>query len=121
MLSIAAFVIYAHILHAPFVFDDVTIRDNPAVHAISLFEVFGVLVDDSLDRGIGYFTFALNFYFGGLDTFGYHLTNLFVHIFSAWLIFWLLATTLKLPCLNMNPGTTAGMAVTRTNSLSSPR
>ena len=77
-LEVVALVLYANILHAPFVFDDVTIRDNASIHVDSISELVGVLFDDSLDRRIGYFTFALNFYFGGLDTFGYHLANVLI-------------------------------------------
>ena len=91
--------LYINIFHAPFVFDDVTIRDNARIHVDSLSELFGILFDSTHDRRIGYFTFALNFYVGGLDTYGYHLVNHLLHLISGGLVFWLVSTTLKLPRL----------------------
>jgi len=38
----------------------------------------------------------LNFYLGGLNTFGYHLVNVVIHIINGWLIFWLVLKTLSL-------------------------
>lgn len=99
VLELTGFLVYFNILHAPFVFDDISFRDTPTIHADSLSKLFGVLVDDSMDRRIGYFTFAANFYLGGLNTFGYHLVNVLIHILNGWLIFWLVANTLKLPRL----------------------
>ena len=77
--------------------DDVSIRDSAYVHVKTLSQLFTVLVLEGTDRRVGYFTFALNFYLGGLDTFGYHLTNILIHILNGWLIFWLIRKTLMLP------------------------
>ena len=38
-------------------------------------------------RPIAYLTFALNFYLGGVNVFGYHLTNLLVHFLSSMFLF----------------------------------
>ena len=90
------FLIYSNILHAPFVYDDVSIRDQAYVHVKNLSELVRILLYAPTSRRIGYFTFALNFYLGGLDPFGYHLTNVLIHILNGWLIFWLIFRTLGL-------------------------
>lgn len=99
LLAVVSFVLYYKILHAPFVFDDtINIRDKAGVHVKTISELFGVFFDETIEkRRIGYFTFALNFLISGLDTFGYHLTNVLIHILSGCLIFWLVLITLTLP------------------------
>jgi len=42
-------------------------------------------------------SFALNYYFGGLDTFGYHLVNVIIHILNGLTLFLLSYTILTLP------------------------
>jgi hypothetical protein len=44
-------------------------------------------------------SFALNYYFGGSDVFGYHLVNILIHIAVAFTFFLLARTTLNLPVL----------------------
>ena len=51
--ALAVFLIYSNILHAPFVFDDVTFRDNSVLHAQSWSDLVQVLLDGSLERRIG--------------------------------------------------------------------
>ena len=97
LLAAAVVIVYSNVLDAPFVFDDVTIRDKAFLHTETFLEAVGVLFDDSSDRRIGYMTFALNFWLHGLNTLGYHLVNLVIHILCGWLIFWLVHRTLTLP------------------------
>ena len=95
--AFTVFLLYGNTLHAPFAFDDLTaIRDNPHVHAHNLRQLAAVLVDGAIDRHVGMFSFALNFYLSDVDTFGYHLTNLLIHIANGLLVFWLVAQTLRL-------------------------
>jgi len=44
-------------------------------------------------RYFGYLTFALNYRLGGLEVFGYHLTNILIHIGSSVLVYELVALT----------------------------
>ncbi len=101
LLATAAIIVYSNVLDAPFMFDDVTIRDEAFLHAETFTEAVGVLFDDSSDRRVGYMTFALNFWLHGLNTLGYHLVNLILHILSGWLVFWLVHRTLTLPLVEM--------------------
>jgi tetratricopeptide (TPR) repeat protein len=96
LLAAAAVIVYSNTLNAPFMFDDVTIRDKAFLHAESFGEAVGVLFDDASDRRVGYMTFALNFWLHGLNTLGYHVVNLIIHILCGWLIFWLVGRTLDL-------------------------
>jgi hypothetical protein len=50
-------------------------------------------------RLVGYFSFALNYYFGGVDVKGYHLVNLFIHIVNACLVYFLALLTFRTPYL----------------------
>ncbi|MDY6851797.1 MAG: hypothetical protein SV487_06965, partial [Thermodesulfobacteriota bacterium] len=102
LLALVSLILYYNILHAPFVFDDtINIRDKAGIHVKTVSELFGVFSDETIEkRRVGYFTFALNFLIGGLDTFGYHLTNVLIHILSGCLVFWLVLTTLTLPKAN---------------------
>jgi tetratricopeptide (TPR) repeat protein len=95
-LTTITFLIYSHVLHAPFVFDDASIRDNASLQARSLSDLWGILWHSSGGRELGDLTFALNFYVGGVQTFGYHLINISIQIVNGWLIFWLLHKTLTL-------------------------
>lgn len=52
-----------------------------------------------IQRPLSYFTFALNYYSGGLDPFGYHLTNLAIHYFAAVFLFLFIKKTLLLPVI----------------------
>ncbi|MBI4844705.1 MAG: tetratricopeptide repeat protein [Nitrospirae bacterium] len=92
-----AFLLYSNILHAPFIFDDVSFTENPAVHISSLSGLFDILTAGGIDRRVGLAAFALNFYFGELDPFGYHLFNIIVHILNAAALFYLARLTLSLP------------------------
>lgn len=54
---------------------------------------------DNLYRPVPMFTFALNWYFGGSDVFGYHIVNLIIHILAAIGIFFLISSLYDTPRL----------------------
>ncbi len=85
--------IYSEVLrHGVFLFDDfVYVIGNPLITDLSSTNI-------SDPRQLGYFTFALNYTFGGEDPFGYHLVNVLIHIVNSLLVFSLimsLVTALK--------------------------
>ena len=49
-----------------------------------------------LYRPIACLSFALNWYFGGADTTGYHAVNISIHILNAWLLFLVINTLLRI-------------------------
>ncbi|MGZ6239263.1 MAG: tetratricopeptide repeat protein [Syntrophales bacterium] len=52
-----------------------------------------------LTRPVSYLSLAINYYFGGLETFGYHLINFIVHYVTAIFLFLFILDTLRLPLL----------------------
>ncbi len=91
--------LYSNILTAEFVYDDVVFRDNPKVHVTRLGQIFDIIIEPESWRRVGLATFALNFYLGGLDPFGYHLVNVFIHSLNGFLLFLVTLKTLTLPSL----------------------
>jgi len=102
ILAGVATLLYLNSFRVPWQFDDrPNITNNPSVH----FHTFSIdhlsrLLAFSFSESIrlfSYFTFALNFYFGGLNVFGYHLINLLIHITTGAFVFWFVLLTLRLP------------------------
>jgi protein O-mannosyl-transferase len=100
LVLLAGLVAYGNTLHVPFVFDDhSSIVDNPVIKNLDNFLA-------SLDgyrynprRVIGYLTFALNYRFGGLDVFGYHLVNLGIHLAASLLVYTFILILAQTPYL----------------------
>jgi len=81
VLSLFTFAIYSNVLHGPFIFDDgMYIVENHQIREISL-------LWPPSPRSLTFLTFAWNYSLGGLDTFGYHLFNVVVHILCSALVF----------------------------------
>jgi tetratricopeptide (TPR) repeat protein len=98
--------IYSNTFNAPFQFDDApNIVDNPAIKDFQYFsdtsraESIDVANNKALfkTRYIGYLTFALNYRLHGLDVTGYHLVNIFIHMFNSLLLYRLMTLTLRTP------------------------
>ncbi len=81
-LSVAVF--YLNIFRAPFVFDD----EFRIVNEIKIRALNNFLPSKELlkPRAIVDFTFALNYKLNGLNVFGYHLTNVLIHILNGFLV-----------------------------------
>ena len=102
ILALLSTFLYLNSFQVPWQFDDrPNIVDNAVVHlrSFSLDQLLKLVTSSFSDsiRFLSYFTFALNFYFGKLDVFGYHLVNLTVHIITGILLFWFILLTLNLP------------------------
>ena len=88
MLSLAA---YSNTFHVPFQFDDPrSISDVPFVRDIHQFP--NPLM---LQRAVGFFTFALNYWLHGTDVAGYHIVNLVIHIINAFLVYALVVLSFR--------------------------
>ena len=93
---------YSNTLHNPFIFDDIpNIVERSGIHLrnLSFNELARLKQGLRGNRPIAMLSFALNYYFGGLDPFGYHLLNLLIHLGCAILAYLYLKTTLTLPSL----------------------
>lgn len=105
VLSITIFSIYWNSLDGSWQFDDLpNITDNSRLHLdeLSWTGIKGALFSDqrnpdSLYRPFSCISFALNYYVGGLDVFGYHLVNILIHLFSSIFLFLFIYHTLNLP------------------------
>ena len=106
-VSIALFIflliIYGNSFHGEWHFDDKeNIVNNINVHLKSLSwpdtkNTF--YFNGNMSRPFSRLSFALNYYFGGLNVFGYHLVNIVIHYISAVFLFLFIYKTLKLPIL----------------------
>ena len=111
-MAAIALTAYANTFHVPFLFDDEpNIIKNPSIFLKDFsFDWLSRLIEVNFrgsTRIFAYFTFALNYYFGGLQVFGYHLVNLLVHISSGLLLYGFLLLTLTLPSLRERYGARA--------------
>jgi len=91
------FFLYSNTFDSPFLFDDtVFIVENTHVH---MQELTAKRIAQSLsgplwNRPLTMFSFALNYYFGRFDVWGYHMVNTLIHILTGILLFFLLNITL---------------------------
>ncbi len=90
LLAVLGGLIYANSLRVPFIYDDINnILLNPHVRVekITPHSLSGILKGPSAKRPLSKLTFSLNYYFHRFDPAGYHLTNILIHIVTAFLVF----------------------------------
>lgn len=89
-IAALAIIIYSNTFDASFHFDDTpSIVENYAIHRFDIKAIF------SSSRPVLDMTFALNYYFGKLNVFGYHLVNLALHIANGILLYFILFWTIN--------------------------
>jgi len=110
-LAVVTILIYSNSFHASFHLDDQEIIDNPNLHPknLTISELkksfyAAPIGKDTLYRPAAYLTFALNYYWGGLEVFGYHMVNLCIHLISALFLYLFIYLTLRLPSLEERYG-----------------
>ena len=90
LIPILVLIIYSNIYQCPFVFDDGPgIEENTTIRTLSNYSSPGGLLRP---RAIVGFTFALNYKFGKLNVFGYHLVNVLIHIINGFIVYFLAQT-----------------------------
>lgn len=109
LIAGVALVAYSNTFHVPFHFDDrPNIVQNPNVQIkVLTWERLEQLIKNTYKESIrvfSYFTFALNYYFGEFNVFGYHLVNFIIHIASGVFLYWFLILTFNLPFLKERYG-----------------
>ena len=93
IVTLLAVIIYSNIYQCPFVFDDIPqIQENLKIRSLSNCLSIGDLLKP---RAIVNLTFALNYKFGKLNVFGYHLINVLIHIINGFLVYFLAFTIFK--------------------------
>ncbi|MCX5884708.1 MAG: hypothetical protein NT096_02140 [Proteobacteria bacterium] len=89
-------IVYSNTLNASWHFDDsVVVTENWGLR--DLRGNFNTIF--SANRSVGFFTFALNYYFNKLNVTGYHVVNIFIHIANALFVYSLIMLTLKTPAM----------------------
>ncbi len=110
IIAITALVIYSNTFSVPFLFDDFpNITQNNKIRFLSNY------LNLSGTRYIGELSFALNYYFGELEVFGYHLVNIIIHILNGILVWWLVNLIFKTPVMRravISPQTGSVIAIT---------
>jgi len=110
LTTVSAFLIYSNTFSSPFHFDDTpNIVENYKLRDLSNFW------PPSGTRYIGSLSFAINYHFGSLNVFGYHLVNIIIHIINSILVWWLVILTFRTPVMeriNTNPQLRYFIAIT---------
>jgi hypothetical protein len=109
LIALVALLAYSNTFHVPFQFDDQpNITQNPNIQIKSFsWDRLERLVKNTYKESIrifSFFTLALNYYFGELNVFGYHLVNFFIHVASGIFLYWFLILTFNLPFLKEKYG-----------------
>jgi len=101
LLAAAVVLLYSNTFDAPFFFDDSpNIVTNPFVKLddLSWRSVKRLaFLSPNRWRWLPNISFGLNYYFGGLDVFGFHLVNIGIHLLAAFSFYLLARLTLELP------------------------
>jgi len=104
-LLIILLALYSNSFYGEWHFDDyanIVDNQNVQIKSFSWPEIkhcmFGIY-QDRLMRPLSYFSFALNYKFGGMDVFGFHVVNFIIHYLAAVFLFLFIYNTLKLPLL----------------------
>lgn len=101
LIIIISTVAYSNSFGVPFVFDDgAHITQNRGVHLDNLSPAKIQRLKETIQekgRSVAEISFAINYYFGKLNPFGYHLFNLMVHMLTAFCVYLLIKITLCIP------------------------
>ena len=105
-LFVLLLAVYANSFNCSWHFDDyINIVENPGVQIKTLSwqeigrSLYGIAGSARWQRPVSYFTFAMNYYFDGLNVFWYHVVNFFIHYITSVFLFLFIYNTLKLPIL----------------------
>ncbi len=95
LIALTGVLLYSPILSSPFIYDDHrNITQNETIKSVS-----AAARNISDMRYITSLSFSLNYAFGGLETSGYHLVNIFIHAINAVLLYFLVTLTFRTPYL----------------------
>lgn len=99
LISLLSVLIYSNTFHAEFQFDDrPNIVNNAKAHLYAL-SMQGLKKVFSESRPVARLSIALNYHYGHLNVFGYHVVNIFLHVATAVAFYFLILATLRLPTL----------------------
>ena len=109
LIVLATLAVYANSFSGTFVFDDIkSIKENPSIQQSISQSLCPPRNGETVSgRPVLNLTLALNFALGGLDTWGYHATNVLIHILSALALLGIVRRTFELPLLKSQLGDAA--------------
>jgi tetratricopeptide (TPR) repeat protein len=86
---ILSFLIYFNSFLNDFVFDDIPlILENPTITSLkNIPYLLGITTGNVSYRPLRFISYAIDYYFWGLNPVGYHLSNILLHIASSFLVF----------------------------------
>jgi len=105
LIVLAACLAYANSFSVPFIFDDHVIIENNLFIQDARFLANPSLVKGSYLyyplklRYVSLLSFAFDYRFWGFDPWGYHLTNLIIHLLNAFLVYGLFILTFATPLM----------------------
>jgi hypothetical protein len=98
LILVVGIAVYANTFQVPFALDDYrTITGNAVIKNLENFSVNSTGYEFLPNRSVAMLSFAVNYFFGGLEVAGYHTVNLLIHLLSALLVFTLLQLTFHTP------------------------
>ncbi|PKN89193.1 MAG: hypothetical protein CVU51_01405 [Deltaproteobacteria bacterium HGW-Deltaproteobacteria-1] len=105
-LFIVLLSVYSNSFHGDWHFDDfanIVLNPHIQIQSLSFSEIkqsFTGIYQDRLLRPFSYLSFALNYYCGGMNVFGFHVVNFIIHYLTAVFLFLFIHNTLKLPLIH---------------------
>ncbi len=114
-LLVVILITYSNTFDASWHFDDENnILENNPLHLteLNMQDIKRTFFADwngsgKLYRPVACLSFALNYYFGGTEVYGYHLINLIIHVLSSVFLFLFVYHTLNLPLLKKRYGSSS--------------
>jgi len=111
LILLAGLLAYSNTFTVPFQFDDdVYVVNDPAIRDFRSFLHPGEITSGNtlsptgmpvtlrfafMTRILSYLSLAVNYHLHGLNVTGYHVVNLLIHIFNAWLVYFILRQTFR--------------------------
>jgi len=106
LLLVFLLIIYGNSFQCSWHFDDfANIYDNTSIHLKDLSwsslvnSGSGITGSDRLSRPVAYMSFALNYYIGGLNVYGYHIVNFIIHFMCSFFLYLFVLQLLQTPIL----------------------
>jgi protein O-mannosyl-transferase len=97
IIMLLGLIIYSNTFKCSFHYDDLLrISNNSSIR--NLWDLKGMWKSYPM-RPVGIFSFALNYQFGKLNVWGYHLVNIIIHLINALLVWWLTTLIFSSPVI----------------------
>ena len=103
IIAFSTFIVYFNTIHSPFIFDDIAnIQDNIfiRINDLSFNSLKKLMLSLNHQRPTAILSFALNYYCHYYNLPGYHIVNISIHIFNAFILYYIIKLTLFLAIKN---------------------